>query len=402
MKDILFNSHDVVLMLAIGLSLLLAAYTVCGSQFSRVQRSLLTAFLLLNACVSLDTLLFWGDSVKYVVFQISSILPMAFAFSSFVIGPVLYWFFRSILAPQKRIGVISCIHLIPALLTPFYLYWASFRHPLEYQADLILAHSIFSEPGIYFLFFLTLKKLVPVIYGAFCLRMLFQDWASQAKSETGLRRILHPYVGFPILWLWILTTHILGQWLPLPISDAMGIFSNYLSLTLILGLLFRVTVAVQVKVESNYPEVIAAAATEVKTDPIDPPKDSDNESELSILSERIARFVEDEKPYLNSQLTLNRFAELLQLSPRQVSTAINSCFRQNFNEYINRFRVDEAKQLLHSPAYQNLTVMEIAQRAGFSSKATFNRLFKSLMGTPPNVYRQQALADVAHTSAAKG
>lgn len=389
MKDILFNSHDVVLMLAIGLSLILAANALCAKHLERAGRVLLAAFFLLHALVGIDTLLFWGESVKYAAFTVAPWLPMLFAFASFAVGPLLYWFFRSVLEPQKTLRARNHLHLLPALATPFYLYWACFRHPLEHQADLVLDLSIFSEVDTYFLLFLTLKKLVPVIYGVMCINLVLRKRPALAQCTTVLQRLPHLYVGFPILWLWVLFTHVLGQWLPLSISDPMGIFSNYLSFALALALLLRITAT---PLTANPPEPLTPTAPLLSEDDKllkEASARSSTDPELARLSQRISNFVEKEKPYLNSQLTLDRFADQLQLPTRQVSTIINSCFRQNFNGYINGFRVEEARQLLHNPAYQELTVMEIAQRAGFSSKATFNRLFKSLMGTPPHVYRQQ-------------
>lgn len=413
MKDILFNSHDVVLMLAVGLSLILAGHAACSGHLNRTGRTLLAAFFLMNAFVAIDTLLFWGESVKYAAFTIAPWLPMAFAFASFVIGPLLYWFVKATIsstmhpvpvlqeqktAPKNPVKAISYLHFLPALVTPLYLYWACFRHPLEYQAELVLGLSIFSEADTYFLFFLTLKKLAPVIYGGLCVGLILHKTRFLAQSSTNEKRLPHLYMAFPIIWLWGLLTHVLGQWQPVAVVDAMGIFTNYMNFTLTLALLLPITAASVRATSAGSPAT--AETSSVKEDNLleEAPAGtaaSEDGSELINLSEKIARFVEQEKPYLNPQLTLDRFAAMLHLSPRQVSAAINSCFRQNFNGYINSFRVEEARRLLHDPNCQNMTVIEIAQRAGFSSKATFNRLFKSLTGTPPHLYRVQASSSMA-------
>lgn len=393
MKDILFNSHDVALLLVIGLSFILAARTAFNASFTCTTRVLLASFYCLNAFISIDTLLFWGDSIKYAAFNISPWLPMLFSFAAFAIGPLLYWFLRSLIDPNTPIRAVDYLQLLPALATPLYLYWACYRHPLDQQQDLILKLAIFSDPEVYFLLFLTLKKMVPVIYGFLCVALILQNQPeSHKRAATG--HTLYLYAGFPLIWGWILTTHILGHWLPLGSSDLMGIFGNYMGLTLTVTLLFNSfgnTEATAVSIDET-------ATEEVFTEEaIDATGRTDvNESiDVSTLSKRINTFIQMEKPYLNPQLTLERFARLVQASPRQVSFVINRYFQQNFHEYINRFRIEEAKRLLRDSEYQELTILEIAQRAGFNSKATFNRFFKSFVGITPSTYRQHPPAELA-------
>src|SRR5690606_12215242 len=115
-------------------------------------------------------------------------------------------------------------------------------------------------------------------------------------------------------------------------------------------------------------------------------------ADAEALAARIDKLMQTEKPYLNSQLTLERFADLLGVSSRQVSFTINRCFQQNFHEFINRFRVEEAKRLLGDEEFQERTILDIAQQSGFNSKATFNRFFKSFVGVTPSAYRQQISA----------
>ena len=116
--------------------------------------------------------------------------------------------------------------------------------------------------------------------------------------------------------------------------------------------------------------------------------------EMVVLAERIERFIQTERPYLNPQLTLERFANSLRASPRQVSFAINRCFQQNFHEYINCLRLEEAKRLLRDSDCQECTIMEIAHRAGFNSKATFNRFFKSFVGVTPSAFRDHSSTEM--------
>jgi len=380
MKNLLFNSHDIVLALVIVLCLVQAIRMMSTSAFSGIVKKLLACFFILNALVAADTLLFWGDAIKHAAFTFSPWLPMLFSFASFAIGPVLYWLCRSLVLSNSPIRWTDYLQLLPAMATPLYLYWACYRHPLEQQHDLVLELAIFSSTQAYFLVFLTLKKLAPVIYGFLSIAVIFRCPATLSQKSPKTLRILNLYVGFAFIWLWVLLTHLLGQWLPVAASDMIGIFGNYMSLTLVTVILFT-------SLESP-PATAAIIHKQVKTE-----EDSES-AELITLSEQIHKLMLTEKPYLNSQLTLERFAALLDTSPRQVSFAINRCFEQNFHEYINRFRVEEAKRLLRDPEHQEQTVQEIAQQAGFNSKATFHRFFKSLVGVTPSAFRQPSTGEL--------
>ena len=101
--------------------------------------------------------------------------------------------------------------------------------------------------------------------------------------------------------------------------------------------------------------------------------------------------MESEKPYINSELTLDVLSAMTSIPPRHLSKVLNEELNQNFFDFINRFRVDEAKQLLKAPRYQNYTILALAFEAGFNSKSTFNLIFKKYTHQTPSQYRKSAL-----------
>lgn len=373
MKDTLFNSHDVALMLVIGLYLLIALRVTISAGLSRVVLLMLPLFFLLSSLKSFDTLLFWGDTIRHAAFDASPALPLSLSFAAFAVGPLLYWHFRGQIYPDMAFRPRDIIHLLPALTTPVYLYWACYQYPLDQQREFILELSIFSDSSAQFLTFLTLKKLMPVVYGGFCVMLALRARA----AGGGNHQLTYLSIGFTAIWLWAMLTHILGQWLPLTISDPMGIFGNYMSLALGVFIFFTLT---------DRPDFTDENRADTKSHSFGYNK---SDEKFVTLSRRIDDIIKTEKPYLNSQLTLERFAELVQASPRQVSAVINSNYKQNFNEFINRLRINEAMRLLQDSECQNLAIFEVAKRAGFNSKPTFNRLFKTCVGATPSAYRHQ-------------
>ena len=67
-----------------------------------------------------------------------------------------------------------------------------------------------------------------------------------------------------------------------------------------------------------------------------------------------------------------------------LSRVINSGFGQNFNDYVNEYRVREAERRLRDPRFRHYTLLAVALESGFNSKSTFNRVFKKLRGATPS------------------
>jgi two-component system response regulator YesN len=68
---------------------------------------------------------------------------------------------------------------------------------------------------------------------------------------------------------------------------------------------------------------------------------------------------------------------------------LSECFREEtgvtFTKYLNRYRVNRAKELL---AAGEKSVTEVAMEVGFSSGAYFSRVFRRETGLSPSVYRR--------------
>jgi AraC-like DNA-binding protein len=121
--------------------------------------------------------------------------------------------------------------------------------------------------------------------------------------------------------------------------------------------------------------------------------------EKSGLSEEMAKrylrqlldLMEKKKPYADSELTLNQLAEMLSISPHNLSEVINTQLGQNFFDFVNHYRLEKVKKDLADPAKRHLTLLAIAFDAGFNSKSSFNAIFKKLTNLTPSEYRIQAL-----------
>lgn len=115
------------------------------------------------------------------------------------------------------------------------------------------------------------------------------------------------------------------------------------------------------------------------------------ESSEKYLQELLV-LMNEKKLYLNSSLTLAELAEQLLISSHNLSEVINSKLGKNFYDFINYYRVEEFKQRIKNPEFTNYSLLAIAYESGFSSKTTFNTIFKKYTGTTPSEYRKQSVS----------
>ncbi len=120
-----------------------------------------------------------------------------------------------------------------------------------------------------------------------------------------------------------------------------------------------------------------------------PKKSSISPEEQKKHMDRILDFMEQEKPYLNHEIKQSSFAKTLGMTPHFFSEVLNVCFQKNFNNFINLYRVDRAKQLMRDPKFEHYKVLAIGYEAGFPSKSSFNRVFKNLVGVTPSEYQKK-------------
>ena len=102
----------------------------------------------------------------------------------------------------------------------------------------------------------------------------------------------------------------------------------------------------------------------------------------------LADHMEQMKPYLNPDITLETVAKDTSINARILSQIINESYKNNFNGYINEFRIQESLKQLSSIKNKK-TILEILYDSGFNSKSAFYTEFKKHTGITPQEYRTQ-------------
>jgi AraC-like DNA-binding protein len=103
---------------------------------------------------------------------------------------------------------------------------------------------------------------------------------------------------------------------------------------------------------------------------------------------KLRSLMENEKVYLDPDLTLKSLAQKLHIHSNHLSRIINERFEMGYNDYINKYRIEEAKERLSDPAEAKKGITEIMYETGFYSKSVFNTAFKKYTGMTPSAFRR--------------
>lgn len=108
--------------------------------------------------------------------------------------------------------------------------------------------------------------------------------------------------------------------------------------------------------------------------------------------DKMEQLMKGEQLFLNENLSLRDFSQEIKADPNLVSHILNNHLNKNFYEFINAYRIEEAKKRLSNPKYKHLTILAIALASGFNSKTSFNRVFKQMTGLTPSEFQKKKTA----------
>ncbi len=109
-------------------------------------------------------------------------------------------------------------------------------------------------------------------------------------------------------------------------------------------------------------------------------------AEIDMVLEKFRKGMEEEKWFQNPSLSLRELAENVNISSNKLSWLLNERIGQNYNEFINSFRLEYFKENVLNPANSHLTLLAIAYESGFNSKSVFNAFFKKTEGMTPKAW----------------
>ncbi|MBS7229401.1 helix-turn-helix transcriptional regulator [Flavobacterium psychroterrae] len=119
-----------------------------------------------------------------------------------------------------------------------------------------------------------------------------------------------------------------------------------------------------------------------------------SDDDLQKMKSNLLQLMKEKKPFLDPELSLFKLASQLDISSHLISYIINKGFSENFYQFINRYRIEEAKKMIQDPKMEHLSLMGIAFEVGFNSKTVFNTTFKKSTNQTPSEFKKALMASI--------
>jgi AraC-like DNA-binding protein len=267
------------------------------------------------------------------------------------IGPLYYLFALSSTKKSFRLKAKHGVHFVPAIIG-FIAGW-QFEEHHQQTLPLLLFVAIFLAYYLHFLVYL----LVTYRY------TLRQKKAGLGTAVYDLLRLL--FFGLLAIWV-VYVLNLFDEFIPYIVGPILYSIVAYV----ISFVVFR----------KGYIEQIDQA--KYKTTPV-----TDEQREQ--IFRKVLKHIVDEKRFQDPGLSLKSLSASLNLSPQIVSQVINLESGKNFNNFVNTYRIDEARHLLELGQFNNHTIAAVACEVGFNSISSFNTAFKKQTGKTPMTYRSE-------------
>ena len=115
-------------------------------------------------------------------------------------------------------------------------------------------------------------------------------------------------------------------------------------------------------------------------------KSNVTEEECRRLAGELELLMQRDRLYVNPNLKIADLAAILNVSTYTLSYLFNQYLDKNYYDYLNDYRIEEFKRLVDKDEYSKYTLTALAELCGFSSRTSFFRYFKKVIGITPNEY----------------
>ncbi len=296
-------------------------------------------------------------------------------------GPLFYFYVKFLTKKSERFHLKEFIHFTPlffvyALIFPVFFYSANDK--LSFVQMMMSA----DQPFIYDI----IETFIPVqglIYTVAVVRLVF-DYNKQIKENfSNIEKI-------NLDWLKYLTFGMIFCWSTVAISHIADFFVDA---NQGFGIVLHTAISVIIYsigyLNLSQPEIFMKAKETIVKDemPTKYKKSGLDNSSAKEIKQRLIEVMVKQKPYLESDLTLNKLAELISVSGHHLSEVINSEIGKSYYDFINEYRVEEFINKLKNPSTANYSLISVAFDSGFKSKTSFNNIFKKHTGKTPSEYK---------------
>lgn len=365
---------------------LISAYLLLFNKIgikSFSDKILATLFLSYSYCV-IGYLLISSGWIIYVPLMYKTSAPV-----NYLVPPLAFLYVRSVLNNETSFKKTDLFHLLPFLLIVFNyvpLYTASHQERVNvvklvvenYNQNYLIQDGYFSE-NIQFL-----RPIQSVVYLFFQWKILieFQRKNKNIAFKEHTLMILNWVkkfnygISFTILTFLIFVVGVVYNIVnKQPLNDVVV----YAAIPVSISLLYLSSYLIL------HPQVLIGLPY-IGKETIDNPKSLMRDINYDFEIGTIKTYFEEHKPFLQPSLSINQLSLSLDLSPKVVSFIMNQYLHQNFNDFVNAYRVAYLIDNMHKGALKNYTIQALAMQSGFANKTSFINAFKKVHQCTPSQY----------------
>ncbi|HTS45579.1 MAG TPA: helix-turn-helix transcriptional regulator [Puia sp.] len=350
--------------------------------FSKKKRSsnrILSALIFL---ISLASFNLYGNFHSWFNTGLWEMIPMIIVMP---IGPLIYFYTRSFLDPSFKMSKKERFYFFPVILDlmpsitilifliiyftktikPNPSPWGNFIDTYNTYVDIPRWMSI--------TFYLWLSH-------KYLLRVAIKNNSplnGQATDYKWLRQFIRVFLAFQVIWFLFLIPYVIPKYYD-TLLNAVGWYPIYIPLAIIIYWL----------------GIKGYIVSQQENSAVKKSGSINSQLTASTISEIVSLLkgsMEEDKLYLNPNLSVNMVSGHIDIAPKTISAVLNQHMHKSFNEFVNEYRVEAFKVKILQPDMNNMTITGIAFDCGFNSQATFQRTFKQFTGLSPSAFRDHVM-----------
>ena len=355
--------------------ILFGLFLLTAPKKRSADRIALALFLFANSIYILDFLTYRYSSI--IISYGVNFFYIGDTFG-FLFGPLLYLYTKSVNSKDFHFTKNDILHFVPFFLV-FILTLICFQFQSHETQLELLKTGLFGKTGdVIYSVIMNFSILVYLSFAFLTIRTKNQNLKGYYSS---LEKINYNWLklvvsAFFIMWIvdiinWVLgsleiSSHILSELLTFTSLSINFVFANLLILKSL-----RLPEMEEIQEIHKYEK--SPLTVQTKND----------------ILQRLEDLMIKEKMFLNSSITLGEIADKLSVIPRYLSQVINELKGQNFYDFVNSYRIEEAKKILSDPSHDDEKILAVLFESGFNSKSVFNTVFKKITGITPSEYRRK-------------
>ncbi|MFH7001399.1 helix-turn-helix domain-containing protein [Flavobacterium bizetiae] len=338
------NNQILFFLSALGVfnSVVLSFYFLFFKQ-NKAKSDLFLGLLLLSLSIRIGKSVFYNFNP-----QLSKTYLQIGLSACFLIGPLLYFYVKSILQNLNYSFAKYTLVLLVVIISVFGVFFPYKENPALWR-------------GIIY-YFINIQWLIFIVLSIYESRQIFKKLVKNRNQ-----------ISYYETWILSVIIGVLAIWL----SYTLAKYTSYISGSLAFSFSFYISFLLLYYVKNK--TLISSNNKEKYINKID-------ENVVKEIQKQINTLFETRKIYTNPELTLSILAKELNIRPQLLSQFINDNLNKSFTQFINEYRIDEAKRLLKEST--QFKIDAVGFESGFNSTSTFYSSFKKITGTTPSNYQK--------------